>query len=225
LFLPSYKQLQGGGGRAAWCAPSPRLLLASTHSHACASTHARRVAAAAVPGQGGGVPRPRRRGPAPLSPTRAARRSGRRGCGSLAARGARRAGPERVTRGQAAEKKSAVLDLSKHVDQRVRVKFTGGREGESLCPARDDGAVCASPAQHAEQACVRPPRAGGDATRRGGATGAERCSARAPCTDARRRTLVAASGRRAGGEQGSDRAVWDARTHDEALRFVVVWCG
>jgi hypothetical protein len=39
-------------------------------------------------------------------------------------------------RGQAAEKKSAVLDLSKHVDQRVRVKFTGGREGESLraCP-------------------------------------------------------------------------------------------
>ena len=35
-------------------------------------------------------------------------------------------------RGQAAEKKSAVLDLSKHVDQRVRVKFTGGREGEPL---------------------------------------------------------------------------------------------
>ena len=117
--------------------------------------------------------------------------------------GARRAGPERVTRGQAAEKKSAVLDLSKHVDQRVRVKFTGGREGESLCPARDDGVVCASPAQHAEQACVRPPRAGGDATRRGGATGAERCSARAPCTDARRRTLVAASGRRRAASRGA----------------------
>mmetsp|Transcript_10949 Transcript_10949/g.26319 ORF Transcript_10949/g.26319 Transcript_10949/m.26319 type:complete len:99 (-) Transcript_10949:333-629(-) len=30
----------------------------------------------------------------------------------------------------AGEKKSAVLDLSKHVDQRVRVKFTGGREVE-----------------------------------------------------------------------------------------------
>ena len=27
------------------------------------------------------------------------------------------------------KKKSAVLDLGKHVDQRVRVKFTGGREG------------------------------------------------------------------------------------------------
>ena len=31
---------------------------------------------------------------------------------------------------QADQKKSAVLDLSKHVDQRVRVKFTGGREVE-----------------------------------------------------------------------------------------------
>ena len=31
---------------------------------------------------------------------------------------------------QAGDKKSAVLDLSKHVDQRVRVKFTGGREGQ-----------------------------------------------------------------------------------------------
>mmetsp|Transcript_54709 Transcript_54709/g.111689 ORF Transcript_54709/g.111689 Transcript_54709/m.111689 type:complete len:98 (-) Transcript_54709:231-524(-) len=30
----------------------------------------------------------------------------------------------------AGEKKSAVLDLSKHIDQRVRVKFTGGREVE-----------------------------------------------------------------------------------------------
>ena len=35
---------------------------------------------------------------------------------------------------QAAEKKSAVLDLSKHVDQRVRVKFTGGREGKKCSP-------------------------------------------------------------------------------------------
>jgi len=39
---------------------------------------------------------------------------------------------ERVGGGwQAGEKKSAVLDLSKHVDQRVRVKFTGGREGKN----------------------------------------------------------------------------------------------
>ncbi len=29
------------------------------------------------------------------------------------------------------KKKSAVLDLTKHVDQKVRVKFTGGREGEA----------------------------------------------------------------------------------------------
>jgi small nuclear ribonucleoprotein (snRNP)-like protein len=32
---------------------------------------------------------------------------------------------------QADAKKSAVLDLTKHVDQRVRVKFTGGREGNT----------------------------------------------------------------------------------------------
>jgi len=47
------------------------------------------------------------------------------------------------------------LDLSKHVDQRVRVKFTGGREGEplrarptfarGLSAQAEQGASCAQP--------------------------------------------------------------------------------
>lgn len=29
-------------------------------------------------------------------------------------------------------KREAILDLSKYVDERIRVKFTGGREGKSI---------------------------------------------------------------------------------------------
>ena len=94
-------------------------------------------------------------------------------------RGAGCAGPERGARGQAAEKKSAVLDLSKHVDQRVRVKFTGGREGESLRARPAFGArPCAwrwmssvrHPRSTPSMRAYRAPRSGGDATRRGGET-------------------------------------------------------
>jgi hypothetical protein len=31
-------------------------------------------------------------------------------------------------------RREAILDLSKYVDERIRVKFTGGREGESPHP-------------------------------------------------------------------------------------------
>lgn len=31
-------------------------------------------------------------------------------------------------------RREAILDLSKYVDERIRVKFTGGREGESPSP-------------------------------------------------------------------------------------------
>ena len=31
-------------------------------------------------------------------------------------------------------KREAILDLAKYVNERIRVKFTGGREGASVCP-------------------------------------------------------------------------------------------
>jgi hypothetical protein len=31
------------------------------------------------------------------------------------------------------KKREAILDLSKYVNERIRVKFTGGREGNYLC--------------------------------------------------------------------------------------------
>mmetsp|Transcript_42588 Transcript_42588/g.99087 ORF Transcript_42588/g.99087 Transcript_42588/m.99087 type:complete len:99 (+) Transcript_42588:65-361(+) len=37
----------------------------------------------------------------------------------------------------AEKKQSAVLDLSKHIDQKVRVKFTGGREVEGALKGFD----------------------------------------------------------------------------------------
>jgi U6 snRNA-associated Sm-like protein LSm7 len=35
-------------------------------------------------------------------------------------------------------RREAILDLSKYVDERIRVKFTGGREGASFSPVVND---------------------------------------------------------------------------------------
>ena len=40
---------------------------------------------------------------------------------------------------QATGKKESILNLDKHLDKRVRVKFTGGREGKALAGARRTG--------------------------------------------------------------------------------------
>ena len=34
-------------------------------------------------------------------------------------------------------KREAILDLAKYVNERIRVKFTGGREGQTTLPLHD----------------------------------------------------------------------------------------
>lgn len=41
-------------------------------------------------------------------------------------------------------RREAILDLSKYVDERIRVKFTGGREGESPYPTESPFLLIAS---------------------------------------------------------------------------------
>ena len=58
--------------------------------------------------------------------SRGASRGGR-GAGGLRGRGSAPSGPQ--TSPEERKKREAILDLSKYVNERIRVKFTGGREG------------------------------------------------------------------------------------------------
>lgn len=52
---------------------------------------------------------------------------GGRGAGGIRGRGGAPSGPQ--TSPEERKKREAILDLSKYINERIRVKFTGGREG------------------------------------------------------------------------------------------------
>jgi hypothetical protein len=64
----------------------------------------------------------------PLAKGRGTARGSQRG-GPLASRGGRHGGPQGPQPTLDKPKREAILDLSKYVNARIRVKFTGGREG------------------------------------------------------------------------------------------------
>jgi U6 snRNA-associated Sm-like protein LSm7 len=53
--------------------------------------------------------------------------------GPFAPRGGRHGGPQGPQPTLDKPRREAILDLSKYLNSRIRVKFTGGREGTSLC--------------------------------------------------------------------------------------------
>jgi hypothetical protein len=66
--------------------------------------------------------------------SRGASRGGR-GAGGFRGRGSAPSGPQ--TSPEERKKREAILDLSKYVNERIRVKFTGGREGSGNCVLAD----------------------------------------------------------------------------------------
>lgn len=52
--------------------------------------------------------------------------------GTFASRGGRHGGPQGPQPTLDKPKREAILDLAKYIDARIRVKFTGGREGVSV---------------------------------------------------------------------------------------------
>jgi hypothetical protein len=61
---------------------------------------------------------------------RGASRGGRGAGGMFKGRGSGPSGPQ--TSPEEKKKREAILDLSKYVNERIRVKFTGGREGAAM---------------------------------------------------------------------------------------------
>jgi len=66
--------------------------------------------------------------------SRGASRGGR-GAGGLRGRGSAPSGPQ--TSPEERKKREAILDLSKYVNERIRVKFTGGREVTGILKGYD----------------------------------------------------------------------------------------
>jgi len=67
--------------------------------------------------------------------SRGASRGGRGGGGTFRGRGIGPSGPQ--TSPEDRKKREAILDLSKYVNERIRVKFTGGREVTGILKGYD----------------------------------------------------------------------------------------